>query len=374
MANGTWRIARSRGQAQLPLTIVLALAIVVVLLGKAQSSLFDRARAHIADWMAPVLEIVRTPVSDLGRWTGSIGEIFTVYQQNLRLKEENARLRQWRNAAIVLDERVRRYQLLLHAVPDPELSSVLAQVIGRSSRPFQETMILDAGRDSGVKPGQAVVDARGMIGRIYIAGARTSWVILLTDLNSRIPVMIEPGNIQAIMAGDNSATPSIDVMSRNVQLKPGSQVVSSGDGSLLPPGLAVGTISGSDGAWRVSLLADPGASQDVNVLDYKRPIEALPAPAPGDLPATAAGLAPASAAPAPQSPPVAIAPSGSPTAVSAKALVPRRAPKPPAVDHGSSAAERSAAASGPTEAPSRDESTTGTQAGPTGGAPDDSNQ
>ena len=57
---------------------------------------------------------------------------------------------------------------------------------------------------NGVKPGQAVVDARGMIGRIYLAGDHTSWVILLTDLNSRIPVTIEPGNAQAIMVGDNT--------------------------------------------------------------------------------------------------------------------------------------------------------------------------
>jgi rod shape-determining protein MreC len=178
---------------------------------------------------------------------------------------------------------------------------VLAQVIGRSSRPFQQTMILDAGRSNNVKPGQAVVDARGVIGRIYIAGERTSWVILLTDLNSRVPVTIEPGNIQAIMAGDNSSTPSIEVLSWNAHLKGGEQVVSSGDGSLLPPGLAIGTVSGGSNAWRVSLLADPGSSQDVSVLDYRRPIESIPTPTPRDLPVTAAGLPPATAS-APGSP------------------------------------------------------------------------
>ena len=144
------------------------------------------------------------PVAGFDRWIGSITEIFTVYQQNLKLKEENARLRQWRNVAIVLQGRVGRYQTLLHAVPDPKMNAVLAQVIGRASRPFLQTMILDAGRDSHALPGQAVVDARGMIGRIYLAGERTSWVILLTDLNSRIPVTIAPGNIQAIMTGDNT--------------------------------------------------------------------------------------------------------------------------------------------------------------------------
>src|SRR5215831_18268159 len=162
MANGTWRIAR-RGNAQLPLAIVAALALALILIGKAQSQLFDRARAHVTDFLAPALEVVRTPLSDLNRTMGSIGEIFTVYQENLRLKEENARLRQWRNTAIVLQDRVHRYQLLLHAIPDPELSSVMARVIGRASHPFLETMILDAGKAQGIKPGQAVIDARGMI-------------------------------------------------------------------------------------------------------------------------------------------------------------------------------------------------------------------
>jgi rod shape-determining protein MreC len=304
MANISWKIARARGYAQLPLGIVVVLAIILVLLGKAQSPLFDRARAHVADWMAPALEAVRSPLAQADRWAGSVGEIFTVYEQNLKLKEENARLRQWRNAAIVLEERLRRYQLLLHAVPDPELSSVLAQVIGRSSRPFQQTMIIDAGRANGVKPGQAVVDSRGMIGRIFIAGQRTSWVILLTDLNSRVPVTIEPGNIQAIMAGDNSSQPFIEVVSQNAHLKPGDQVASSGDGSLLPPGIPVGTITQHGVNFRVSLLADSASSQDVNVLDYKQPIENMPTPQPSDLPATAAGLKPAAPAPVTAPPPV----------------------------------------------------------------------
>src|ERR1044071_498420 len=114
MANSTWKISRSRGAAQLPIGILIVLAIIVVLLGKAQSQIFDRARADLADWMAPALSVVRSPVQGVEAWVGSIGEVFTVYKQNLKLKEENARLRQWHNAAIVLQERLHRYQLLLH--------------------------------------------------------------------------------------------------------------------------------------------------------------------------------------------------------------------------------------------------------------------
>ncbi len=339
MANA-WKIAR-KSNAQLPLVIVIALAIVLVLLGKAQSGLFDQARMRVTDWMAPVLTKVRAPVQGFDRWMGSISEIFSVYEQNLKLKEENARLRQWRNVAIVLQGRVGRYQTLLHAVPDPKLNAVLARVIGRANRPFLQTMVLDAGRGNQVLPGEAVVDARGMIGRIYLAGQRTSWVILLTDINSRIPVTIassaaqdataaaagsSQGNIQAMMTGDNTVHPALEMVSRLVTLHAGDQVVSSGDGGLLPPGLPIGTVmpDGHDG-WRVMLLADPASSQDVEVLNFSKPPEALPPSA--QLPAEAAGLAPME----PPPPPVAAAPvTPAPVVTKPKLAAPKPAETAPA--------------------------------------------
>jgi rod shape-determining protein MreC len=312
MANA-WKIAR-KSNAQLPLVIVIALAVVLVLLGKAQNGLFDRARAGATDTMAPVLEKVHAPVAALERWIGSIFEIFSVYEQNLKLKEENARLRQWRNVAIVLQGRVGRYQELLHAVPDPKMDGVLARVIGRANRPFLQTMILDAGRNQHALPGEAVMDARGMIGRVYLSGQRTSWVILLTDLNSRIPVTItassgKASNIPAIMTGDNSKMPVLEMVSRTVTLHAGDQVTSSGDGGLLPAGLPIGTVVRDGDGWRVSLLADATEAQDVEVLNFAKPPENPPAAA--ELPMRAAGLkplpppppAPVQTAPLTQAPP-----------------------------------------------------------------------
>jgi rod shape-determining protein MreC len=303
--NNTWKIAR-RSNTQLPLVIVLALAVVLVLLGKAQSGLFDRARMTITDWLSPTLVSIHAPVQAFNRWVGSIDDLFNVYNENLALKDENARLKQWRNVAVVMQSRVNHYQDMLHAVPDPDVNSVLAQVIGRASRPFLQTMILGAGQANNVKPGEAVVDPRGMIGRIYLAGDHTSWVILLTDLNSRIPVTIAAADgktqsLQAIMTGDNTPMPVLDTLSQLVTLHPGDQVVSSGDGGLLPPGLSIGTVVGRPGEYRVSLLADPSSSEDVEVLGFRQPPEAAPATPASQLPALAAGLAPAT--PAPPAPP-----------------------------------------------------------------------
>ena len=175
-------------------------------------------------------------------------------------------------------------------------------------------MILDAGESRAVKPGEAVVDSRGMIGRIYLSGDHTSWVILLTDLNSRIPVTIASADgknatLQAIMTGDNTAMPLLDTLQQVVTLHAGDQVVSSGDGGLLPPGLAIGTVVGDGDTARVALLADPASSEDVEVLGFRKPAEILPATTPSQLPAVAAGLPPA-AAPAPAPIPTPAAPLG----------------------------------------------------------------
>lgn len=324
MANGLRRSTRIRGGYQLPLAVLFVLAVALVLIGKAQSTFFDHARGQVADWMAPELAWAHKPFDWVAGWWADLGESYAVYQENVRLKEENARLRQWQTAAVVLDARLKRYQLLLHAVPDPALSSVLAHVIGRAKRPFLETMILDAGKTNGVKPGQAVIDSRGMIGRIFLAGERTSWVILLSDLNSRIPVTIEPGHARAILAGDNAKAPALETLAQGAVVKAGDQVVSSGDGGILPPGLPVGTVIADGAGFRVALLADPAVSQDVMVVDYKEPIEQPPAPTQGDLPMSAAGLPPAAPPPAPAS--NAVAP---PAPVSGTANQPKAKPASP---------------------------------------------
>ncbi len=291
MAN-TWKIARGKGSPQLSIAIVAVLAAALVVLGRAQSSLFDRARTYFSDATAPMLSVLRGPLNGAGRWARGLDDIFVVYQENLRLKEENARLRQWRNNALVLEQRINRYQLLLNAVADPSLSAVTAHVIGRANRPFLDTVILDAGKNQGIKPGEAVVDDRGMIGRIYLVGQHTAWVILLTDLSSRIPVAIEPGHIQAILTGDNSATPGLELSKQGAPLKDGSEIVTSGDGGLLPSGLAVGNIFWNGSEFRAQLLADSTTADDVRVLDLRTPVEQASAPRPGDLPVSAAGLPP----------------------------------------------------------------------------------
>jgi len=164
---------------------------------------------------------------------------------------------------------------------------VTARVIARSSQPFLDTLVLNAGRQNGVKPGQAVVDARGMLGRVYVAGQHTSWVIVLDDLNSRIPVQVRPGNVQAILAGNNASEPTLEALPQRAQLKNDAEVVTSSDGGLLPAGLPVGALVLTGREAKVALYADAGSAEDVRILDFSAPGEPMPKPSDRDLPVPA---------------------------------------------------------------------------------------
>jgi rod shape-determining protein MreC len=312
------RPARARGAFGARTSVIVCgiIAVAIAVFGKAEASIFDTARAKLSDMTGPALLEVRVPLMAFERWIESVGTIFSVYRENIELRKENAELRKWQDVALSLENRIRRYELLLNSVPDIAPPAVTARVIGESNRPFVRTMILNAGTDQGVTKGQAVANERGLIGRIYLTGKSTSWVILLTDVNSRVPVVIEPSMRRAILAGDNTPAPLLDLDLGIGATSTGDRVLSTGDGGLLPAGLPVGVVMGEGNELRVSLFAVAAASDYVRVLDYIVP---PPPSAPADVsPAVAGTKQPAPTATA------------SASAVARPAGVIRKAPTPPA--------------------------------------------
>ena len=283
MAVFGWKWTRGRGAKQFSLLLCGMSAIVIAFLGKAEASIFNDARAKLSDWTQPALGQVRTPFMAVERWFENVGSIFTLYRENMQLKQENAELRKWQNVALSLESKMQRYEALLNVVPDPKLPSVTARVIGEVSRPFARTMILNAGTGQQVKKGQAVMDDRGLLGRIYVSGERTSWVILLTDLNSRVPVMLESSHRRAILTGDNTPAPKLELDVGDAPVKAGDRVLSTGDGGLLPPDIPVGVVMQEGSDFRVSLFARPGTTDFVNITSYGIP---APPPAVDPVPAT----------------------------------------------------------------------------------------
>lgn len=266
------------------LVLLVAIAIGLMVLGKADSRLVERLRVTISDMSAPVLDILSRPIASAAALVDYGRELLLLRSENTRLAEENERLRHWYSVARKLEQENAAFQALLNYVPDPRPAFITARVIGDSGGAFVRTVLLNAGARDGVRKGQAVVNAEGLVGRVVEAGERSARILLLTDLNARVPVVVESTRVPAILAGDNTDHLRLTFLPVNASVSPGDHIVTSGQGGMLPPGLPIGIVAAvEDGIVWVQPFVNWDSLEYVRVLDYVLP---------GALPSTrAAGRA-----------------------------------------------------------------------------------
>jgi rod shape-determining protein MreC len=247
------------------------LCIVLLVLSRIGYGAVADARDRFVDLTAPLLEAASAPVI-MGRhalarvrsYVGLIDEID-------RLKAENEQLKQWEWRAKLLERNVVHLRSLLNAVDEPALHFITGSVIADARGPFLRSALINLGRDNGVRIGYAVINGDGLIGRTVDAGASVARVLLLNDLNSRIPVLVGPAGLRALASGDNSAELKLDFLPDGASLYPGDEVYTSGSDGVLPRGLRVGVVSGSPGAFRVRPHAELSSLDVVSVLFFDAP-------------------------------------------------------------------------------------------------------
>lgn len=247
--------------------LVLA-AVSLMVLGKAETVLVERIRSSVADVVAPILDVMSRPAEAVENAVANLRELGRLHEENARLREENAKLRHWETVARNATDQNAALRTLLKLAPEGAVSSVTARVVAESGGIFIRSMLLNAGGRDGVAKGQAVLAGEGLVGRIGAVGDRSARVLLITDLNSRIPVVLESSRTRAIVAGDNSPWPKLAFLPPNATAKVGDRVVTSGHGGGLPAGLAVGeVVSVGDDGIRVQPFAD------LDRLDYLRVVK-----------------------------------------------------------------------------------------------------
>ncbi|MEX6632060.1 rod shape-determining protein MreC [Hyphococcus lacteus] len=269
---GLGRKAHSR--FVLVLLMLVSILLLLSSLYSAQASVFKKAREGVMDAASPILSFFSAPINYVHDVAGSVGDYFNVMEQNEALRAENAELRQWMVEALELRETVATYNALQGYQAPPSAQPVTAFVIGESNDAFARSMIVNAGRARNVEVGQAVVDDHGLIGRIVEAGGAASRVLLLTDIQSRIPVYVEGADIEGILVGNTRVNPviTVTVTSDDVEIAPGQRVMTSGSGGALPRGLPVGEVSGErNGGIVVDLYTNYARTRMVRVINYAFP-------------------------------------------------------------------------------------------------------
>jgi len=247
-------------------------AFALMLLGKTDSALIERLRFLINDTLAPVMTVLAQPIASVNRGIEAVDGFLYVYSENTRLKQENERLLQWQNTARQLEQQNAAYRSLLHAKVDARITFVSARVIVDAGAPFVRTLVINAGGRDGVTKGQAVINEAGLVGHVVETGERASRLLLLTDLNSRVPVVVETSRVRGILAGNNTGRPELQFLADSMPLQLGERIVTSGHGGVFPSGIPVGVVSQVNhrGA-EIELFADFDRLEYVRVLRYHPP-------------------------------------------------------------------------------------------------------
>jgi len=254
------------------------LVLIVFLLGGVFLS-FQRERFEKAGILYDFALLVSTPPQRAIHWVvKNTEDLFHRYVYLLAVQEENERLK--RQVEELLQERERlkelaasadRLRKLLRLQKHLGWKSVAAEVIGRSPYPYMRTLIIDKGTVDGVKKGMAVVTSEGVVGHVIEARRSSAIVLLITDRNSSVSVLLRSSRLRGIVDGRGDGLCSLKYLPVREDIREGDEVVTSGMDGVYPKGLLVGRVK--------SIRREPGGFfLDVDVspsVDFNRLEEVL---------------------------------------------------------------------------------------------------
>lgn len=218
-------------------------AITLAVLNRQGHPVARQVRSAITDVVTPVISALSSP-AELFRQAGErVDHLMTLDEDNIRLREQNAALLHWQTVARRLQNENETLRQLLNVKASPEYFFTTARVVTGSASIFSHTLLLAEGAQSGISLDQAVITDEGLVGRIIEVGGNSAQVLLITDINSRIPVQIEQTGEKAILVGDNSGRPLLHLANDKLRPAIGQRIVTAGDGNVFPSGFVVGEIA-----------------------------------------------------------------------------------------------------------------------------------
>jgi rod shape-determining protein MreC len=184
------------------------------------------------------------PFRDAWNW---VGDLFSAKSQNKALKKEVEQLRAGLAEELTIQNQNDQLRAMLqfqkdHVFPKG-VRMVTARVVARSTSAWYSTATINAGTSNGVAVYDPVVNGQGLVGRVTKVTANAAQVMLVTDQQSFVDAMIEPGGAQGIASGSVTGDVTLEYVDKNEKVKVGQDVVTSGrNGSIFVPGILIGQV------------------------------------------------------------------------------------------------------------------------------------
>ena len=233
-------------------------------------------RSIINDGVYRISAISSSPI----KFTSATKDFFVkhvlVYEENEQLRAEVEELRKQKLNTSYLETENKQLQETLQLDNKLSFTTVGAKIMLDKNSPYLNSVIINKGLNSGIKLGMPVLSKGHLVGRIVEVNYISSRILLLNDLNSKIPVVISPSGEQAILSGIGKLKPSLEYLPENFYPEDDNLVYTSGKDGVLVSGISIGKAVLEDGRTKVKLFTDPTQILLVNVvLEQVTDLEAM---------------------------------------------------------------------------------------------------
>lgn len=249
---------------------LFVIALLLILVHKIDLGIISGISKGVFYITAPLIHVVTLPAEGISYSYKKASEIMSVYEENQRLQKENEELFLLKDKMKALKAENTILKKLLHHLDVPETQSYTARVIAENGSAFANSLILYLGENAPlIKAGYPVVNSSGMIGRIDMVSGKYARVTLVTDINSKIPVISRKSRDRGILIGSNTIKLKLIFTPLLAELHKGDILVTSGIGGGLPPDLPIARIQKVDiDSITAVPLFNPSELEIVKIIAY----------------------------------------------------------------------------------------------------------
>ena len=223
-------------------TLLVVASFSLMFLGKADFNALRSARMGLNDFIAPVVDLLSAPVRGVETMVQGIRTVASLRAENVRLQAENAMLKRWRRRAEILESENRQLRSVAGAVSPDRRVALTARAVTAPGGTFAHTVLVANGSDQGIAAGNPVVTADGLVGLVVDVGAAYSRVLMISDINAQIPVILASSSWPGVTTGNNGPFLALRYLPEEAMPRVGELVLTSGHGGVLPAGVPVGRI------------------------------------------------------------------------------------------------------------------------------------
>ena len=252
-------------QQRFSLFILILISILLLFIESIESKPLNFVRSIVKDTIYRGSVIVSSPFKGIEVVIDSTKKHINLYGDYEKIKKENKELKnKVLNSTFLSFENAQLKKIIGEQV-DSNSNFISSRVMLDKQSPYLNSFILNNGSNKGIKKGMAVLDGNNFIGRIVDVNYFSSRVLLISDLNSKIPIVVEPNGFQGILYGHGKKSPSLEYLPENSSVENGNKIFTSGKEGIFSPGIPIGEVKIVKNKINVDLFSDLTQISYVNI-------------------------------------------------------------------------------------------------------------